>query len=52
MERNHGFENKRVQLFELGSKLLQKALTVDNIKLGFKRIHIWHLNPDSLSQDM
>ncbi|XP_057859753.2 MFS-type transporter clz9-like [Cryptomeria japonica] len=52
IERFPNLEIRRVELAELSSKSLAKALTISNITTGFKRTGIWPLNYDALTQDM
>ncbi|KAH9330972.1 hypothetical protein KI387_003080, partial [Taxus chinensis] len=39
-------------LATLGSKAFRRALSPENIKVGFKRTGIWPLNPNALDEDM
>ncbi|KAH9298943.1 hypothetical protein KI387_030625 [Taxus chinensis] len=45
-------EVKRLDLAEIGSRALTKALTPANIRAGFRRTGIWPLDPNALQNDM
>ncbi|KAH9314182.1 hypothetical protein KI387_022809 [Taxus chinensis] len=52
MARNPGLEIRRTELAKLGSQAFQLAVTPENIKAGFRRIGIWPLDQNALSNDM
>lgn len=52
MAKHHRLVINRSELASLCSLAFKKALTVDNIKAGFKRTGIWPLNPMVLINDM
>lgn len=52
MEKHHRLEINRSKLARLYNLEFKKALTANNIKAGFKRTHIWPLNPTTLMDDM